>query len=422
MHLRKKGHLYMNYYDYHGQRAISPLADLPLPAAQPGEPALYLTEQSPEQTWASYRPTSPRQLSAGTSGISWLDPRRMNVPEPDLPYAARRALEEGRLQAVNLRHPRWREALAFSRPRPGKKRVNLLAVGDVGGTLLTALKLLGGDCISTVGICDLNEKAVERWTAEMGQIAWPWDYGALPEVEAVSPEQIFQCDVFLFAATRAVPPVGSAVADVRMAQYRANRPLVESFARRARECGFRGLFIVLSDPVDPLCQAAYRASNAGLDGHWDGLGLLPEQIQGFGLGVMNARAAYFAKADPRFASFLTEGRSFGPHGQGLVIANSVEHYDDALSRELTQQVLSANLRIRDLGFKPYVAPAVSSGAMQLLLTLRGQWHCGSVCLGGVWFGLRSRFTPAGLEIETLSLPQRLYDRLLETERTLAALA
>ena len=408
----------MNYYDYHGQRAISPLADLPLPSATPGEPELYLMERPPENSWAAYRPGSPRQLSAGECGVSWLDSRRMDVPEPDLPYAALQALEAGTLQAVNLRHPRWREALDFTRPRPGKKRVHLLAVGDVGGTLLTALKLLGGDCISAIGICDLNEKTVARWQAEMGQISWPWDYDALPEVEAVSSEHLFDCDVFIFAATKSIPAVGSSVADVRMAQYEANRPLVASFARQARETGFAGLFIVLSDPVDPLCRAAYQASNAGPDGHWDGLGLLPEQVQGFGLGVMNARAAYFAKEEPRFSSFLTEGRSFGPHGQGLVIANSVEHYDDAISRELTERVLTANLRIRELGFKPYVAPAVSSGAMQLLLTLRGQWHCGSVCLGGVWFGVRNRFTPAGLEIETLELPDALFTRLRETETLL----
>ena len=74
------------------------------------------------------------------------------------------------------------------------------------------------------------------------------------------------------------------------------------------------------------------------------MGLLPEQIQGFGLGVMNARAAYYAKRDPRFSRFLTEGRSFGPHGQDLVVADSIEHYDDALSRELTELTVTANLK------------------------------------------------------------------------------
>ena len=136
---------------------------------------------------------------------------------------------------------------------------------------------------------------------------------------------------------------------------------------------------------------------------------------------MNARAAYFAKRDDRFARFLTEGRSFGPHGRGLVIADSIRHYNDARSRELTELTETANLRLRELGCKPYVAPAVSSGALQLLLTLRGEWHCGSVCLGGVWFGVKNRYTQRGLEWETLSLPDALFVRLRETEAQLRAL-
>ena len=101
-----------------------------------------------------------------------------------------------------------------------------------------------------------------------------------------------------------------------------------------------------------------------------------------------------------------------------MIANSLSHYDDSLSQELTELVSTANLRIRELGYKPYVAPAISSGAMQLLLTLRGEWHCASVCLGNVWFGVRNRFASAGLEIETASLPAALFDRLRATERDL----
>ena len=366
---------------------------------------------------AAWRPTDPRQL-AGEPDVRWLDPRRIEAPPPALAEDQGAALAAGRLTAVNTRHPRHEAALDFIAPRAGKRRVHLLAVGDVGSTLLTALKLLGGDVISSIGIRDLDERTVARWTAEMGQIAWPWDYGALPEVEAVGPDRLFDCDVFLFAAAKSIPAVGGGVKDVRMAQLEANRPLAESFARQAREAGFRGLFVVLSDPVDPLCRAAWRASNLGPDGELDHLGLLPEQVQGFGLGVMNARAAYFAKRDPRFASFLTGGRTFGPHGKGLVVANDLERYDDALSQELTRLTLEANLRIRDLGFKPYAAPAVASGAMQLLLTLRGDWHCGSVDLGGVWFGCKNRFTPWGLEIETLALPEALFARLRETEAAL----
>ena len=412
----------MYYYRYEETVFASLLPDLPLETADrpaAGTPGLFLIDRDPVSGRSSFCVSDARQLTARTEDVSWLDPSRMGVPIPALPKRVQHTIDARLLRAVNIRHPRWRDFARLPDKQPsGRRRVNLLAVGDVGGTLLTALKLLGGDCIERIGICDLNQKAVSSWAAEMGQVSWPWDYDALPEVEPVAAEDLFRCDVFLFAATRGVPPVGGGVRDVRMAQFSANRPLVEQYALQARQAGFRGLFIVLSDPVDHLCKAAYLASNQGEDGRWDGLGLRAEQIQGFGLGVMNARAAYYAKQDPRFRSFLTDGRSYGPHGQGLVIANSLTHYDDGLSRELTDLVTTANLRIRELGFKPYVAPAISSGAMQLLLTLRRGWHCSSVAVGDVWFGVRNRLTAAGLEIETASLPAPLFDRLRETQTLL----
>lgn len=407
----------MNYYRVENKLAASFL-DLPLERAEAGVPELFLVCRELEVCRCAWRVTDGRQLTAAAEDTAWFDPRRMG-PAPDLPPQVASAIAAGKLTAVDVGHPRWREAVPA--PNGGKKRVHLLAVGDVGSTLLTALKLLGGDVVSSIGICDLNEKTVERWTTEMGQIAWPWDYDALPQVEAVAPEHLFACDVFIFAATKSIPAVGSAVKDVRMAQLEANKGIVAHYARAARAAGFKGLFMVLSDPVDQLCQAAYQASNRNEEGAWDGLGLLPEQVQGYGLGVMTARAAYYARQDRRFASYLTEGRSFGPHGRGLLIANSVEHYDDALSMELTEKTVTANLKMREIGFKPYVAPAVSSGAMQLLLTLRGQWHCGSVCLGGVWFGVRNRYTPHGLEVETLELPDALYARLRQTEEILRSI-
>ena len=132
----------------------------------------------------------------------------------------------------------------------------------------------------------------------------------------------------------------------------------------------------------------------------------------------NILAAYYAKRDPRFSKFLTEGRSFGPHGQELVIADSIENYDDALSRELTEKVVTANLEMRALGFKPFVAPAFSSGALSILLMLRGEWHCGSVYLGGAFMGVKNRYTPNGLETEILPLPDKLFERIRMAEETL----
>ena len=309
----------------------------------------------------------------------------------------------------------------LSLPRlPDKARVTLLALGDVGSTLLMGLRLLGGDVISSIGICDVRENVAARWEFELDQIAPP-EGEPLPEVDIIAPEQLFDGDVFLFCASRMIPDTSVVQGDVRMAQYGLNRELVGHYARMAREKQYRGLFVVVSDPVDPLCRWALRESNKNERGDYDGQGLSPAQIRGFGLGVMHARALYFARRDPRFASYLTEGRAFGPHGEDLVLANSLTHYDDALSRELTERVAHANLEMRKLGFKPYVAPALSSGALTLLALLRRQWHYASLYDGRVFMGRRSRLTDTDAETENVPLPEALEKRLAETRAKLDAI-
>ena len=75
--------------------------------------------------------------------------------------------------------------------------------------------------------------------------------------------------------------------------------------------------------------------------------------------------------------------------------------------------------MRELGFKPYAAPALSSGALSLLLTLRGEWHCGSVFLDGVYMGCKNRLTPAGIETELLPvMPEELFGHLVRARDNL----
>ena len=108
-----------------------------------------------------------------------------------------------------------------------------------------------------------------------------------------------------------------------------------------------------------------------------------------------------------------------PMARGLVIADSICHYHDDLSRELTRKVEQANLAVRSTGFKPYVAPALSSGALSLLATIRGEWHYSATFMGGVFMGAKNRLTPAGVEIERLVLPAALRLRLAESYEKLA---
>ena len=408
----------MYCYAYKSHTLCSPV---PLPYRE-----ISALPETGEVLWVFHRPplagrdtfpvTDPAQLTE-REGVASL----CAAPGPEgLPRELTNAIRAGRVRAVNLAHPRFEELMA-PLPRPEKVRVNLLALGDVGSTLLLGLRLMGGDVISSIGICDLREGVAQRWEFELNQIQLPGPYDALPPVEIVSPEQLFDGDVFLFCASRFVPDTAVKTGDVRMAQYRLNRELAALYAQKARQARYRGLFCVVSDPVDPLCRAVLTESNRAPSGEMDYQGLFSHQVRGFGLGVMNARAAYYARKDPRFASFLTEGRSFGPHGEDLVIANSIDRYDDRLSRLLTERTVHANLQMREMGFKPYVAPALSSGALSLLLCLRGQWHCSSTYLDGVFMGARNRVLPTGTELERLPLPRQLQDRLQTTMDRLRAI-
>lgn len=292
-------------------------------------------------------------------------------------------------------------------------RVNLVGLGDVGGTVLLGLKLLGKE-ISEIGIYDPNTAQCQRYALEMNQILPVTDGQALPPVVVRDADTLFDCDALLFTASLGVPAVGSAVKDVRMAQYARNRDMLAQYARAARESHFTGLFAQISDPVDHLCRAVFLASNRDERGNFDGCGLLPEQIQGYGLGVMHARAEYYAKQLD-----LPFGAVFGPHGQDLIVANAVdEQYDAVISQRLTQATVAANLDVRALGFKPYIAPGLSSAAISVLRTLRGEWHDGAVPFGGAYFGCRSRMTQQGVQLEQLPLDARLQMRMETVHRTL----
>ena len=211
--------------------------------------------------------------------------------------------------------------------------------------------------------------------------------------------------MFVFCASRGVPPVGSEAVDVRMVQFKGNAELIKGYASMAADYGFKGIFAVVSDPVDQLCATVLNESRGVL---------APEQIKGYGLGVMNARALYYSKRYEKFSMYLHEGRAFGPHGKDLVIANSILNYDNELSMELTKYAVEANLEVRKTGFKPYIAPALSSGAISIVYTLEGKYHYSSNYLAGVYMGAKNRNPPSGLDIEKINMPDMLFERIKKT--------
>lgn len=323
----------------------------------------------------------------------------------------------------NYNNPRWKDRLEWV--QPDKWKINIIGLGNVGGTMLTCLRLLGGEKIETIGIFDTNEKTVSRWEQEANQIIDGSNQRRLPPVKIIQPDEIFHADVVVFCISIGVPAPEKEVADVRMMQLEANSRIIKYYAQRARKVQFNGFFTVVSDPVDLLCQSAFLASNNNEEGKFDGKGLTPDQIRGFGLGVMHGRAAYYAQKNVKTEHYLKKGRAFGPHGKGLLIADDVEQYHQNISSLLTKKVLNANIELRKIGFKPYIAPAISSGALSLLDLINGQWQYSAGFLGGIYWGSRNRQTPVGMEWEQFALSKKLcldleqkYEQLTNQARSL----
>ncbi len=378
----------------------------------------FLKKTPPLLSRRSFLVTSPHLLFIDKEGVQLLLEDNKDYSN-ELPKWILEKIKNKLVVAINTTYPNWEEVLDISFKR--KWTINLLALGDVGSTLLIGLRLLGGNHIEKIGIYDRKENRLKRWEQELNQILPPTEPEAFPPIIPIPKEKLFQCDMFVFCASKEVPPVDSNVADVRMAQYEANSKIIKEYAVMARKHKFKGIFAVLSDPVDLLCKVAFLESNKDEKGNYDFMGLASNQIIGYGLGVMNARACYHAEKSRETLHFLKEGRVFGPHGEGLIVADSIINYNEELSEYLTAKTLNANKDIRKLGFKPYVAPSLSSGALSIIATIKGDWFYGSTYMGGAYMGSRCKFIDGQLEIEQLPLPEKLFEKIELTHERLVSI-
>lgn len=366
-----------------------------------------LTQINPLKSRRSFNISDSSLMFLKEEGIHLLQkPKKIDY---DLPIWLKESIEEKRITSLNTEYPNWQDMLTYE--FPSRWKINIIGLGDVGGTLLAGLRLLGGRYIKSIGIYDKNINAIKRWELEANQIFNPFTTQIYQEVYVLDEEEIFNCDLFVFCATVGVPPLGEEQEDVRMEQFEGNSKIISDYAQKAREKSFKGIFAVISDPIDLLCKSAFLASNKNKNGEFDFKGLSAEQIRGYGLGVMHARAVYYSKQFSETIKYSREGRSFGPHGRGLIIANSIEKYNKRLSEALTNQTLNANLEIRKTGHKPYVAPALSSGSFPLIATISGKWHYSATFIGGVFMGAKNRLHKSGTEIERLDLPAVLVEKI-----------
>ncbi|MCF6459787.1 lactate/malate family dehydrogenase [Clostridium sp. Cult3] len=371
----------------------------------------FLNSLDPKISRRSFLVNSPKLLFNEEEGIHLLLQDNEDYSDK-IPYWILERIHEGLVISINTKYPNWEEVLDFNREK--KWKVNLLALGDVGSTLAIGLRLLGGDCIGEIGLYDRNPHRLNRWIYELNQIRIPFDEKAFPPVKPLDESQLFDCNMFIFCASKGIPPVGSPVEDVRMAQFKSNSEIIKEYAILAREKAFKGIFAVVSDPVDLLCKVVFLESNKDKKENMDFKGIPSDRIIGYGLGVMNGRACFYAEKSQETLHYLDQGRVFGPHGKGLIVANSIDNYDEKLSQYLTEKTLKANKVVRSFGFKPYVAPSLSSGALSIIATIKQDWFYGSTYMGEAYMGSKCRLKGGQLELEQLNLPPNLFGKIKAT--------
>lgn len=285
-----------------------------------------------------------------------------------------------------------RELAAMAAPSPPSRSVGIIGLGRVGGVAAATLAAtsVGRSRVRELVLHDADAANLERWRLELGSIG-PWrGREVLPAVRVASPEELFrECDVVLFVAAQAVPPLG-VQGDVRLVQLAPNRAILRTYLGQALAAGFGGLFLVVSDPVDWLAQAAFVDSNTAADGAWTGAGLPPERVAGLGLGVMWARALAAARAAGCEARVRARGAAFGPHSVDVVAFDDLRRPDAELSARMTEAARRCNYLVRDLGFLPYVGPGVSSVALALPRLLAGREVPAASFVDGIYFGCPSR--------------------------------
>ncbi len=290
-------------------------------------------------------------------------------------------------------------------------RLSIIGQGDVGRTLAVGLKLLGGNVLSEIGIYDLDANRLIATEMELNQINAP-NFNAIPVV-IKDDNTLYDSDIIVFTAAKSVPPVGAkAEGDVRLQQLKGNAAILNSYIEQAVDKDYAGMFFIMSDPVDLLSQFACQRAAQLKSKHLTAL-----KFRGFGLGVMYARARYYAER-LNYHSFAEHGMVFGPHGQGLIAVDDSRAFNLQRSKILAEKALTANLAVRSAGQKPYIAPALSSGALSIIALLEGRWQHSAIAFGSVFLGLKNRMTANGIALATLPYNQQLEQWLQQTVKLL----
>ena len=221
----------MYYYKYNHKLLFSkfPIDDLETSLEADiinGDELYFLTRMDPLRSRRGFLITSPSQLEASREDLNILVSDDSNSSTQWLDEK----IKNGKVKAINISYPNWKDELSAP---PIKWRINVMALGDVGSNLSIGLRL--SQVNMEIGIFDRNPEKLQRWNYELNQIRIPFKEQALPKVRMLSEDELFDCDMFVFCASKGIPPVGMENVDVRMVQFEGNREIISKYGRLARE-------------------------------------------------------------------------------------------------------------------------------------------------------------------------------------------
>lgn len=258
-------------------------------------------------------------------------------------------------------------------PSEKLNKIAIIGLGNVGSTLLQGLVLSDPSLsrIEEIIILDTNQALLKRWEVECNQINSPQTNH--PKVTIGHTEDLSEVDMILFCVTSGVPKLGEEEkSDVRLSQFAGNSAILKSYLNSLMDAGYRGLFAVMSDPVDHLTRFALEYAKGKMD---------PSQFVGLGHGVMFARAHYLVPEKDKRYLWAT-----GTHGDLAFIIDDIRNFNEKESVRLTRETISLNIRVRELGYLPYVAPGMSSGVLSVISLLNGQPFFGALWNGKMVWG------------------------------------
>lgn len=181
-------------------------------------------------------------------------------------------------------------------------RVGLLGTGWVGSSV--AISVLHAGFASELLLADARSEVAEGEAMDLSQGA---SFYNTASVRAVAPDALFETDALVVAAGRGGKPGES-----RLDLLRENAATLAALGAKLR--GYRGLVVVVTNPVDVLTYVVARSS-----------GLPPERVIGTGTMLDTARLRQVIGQELRLDPHSVHAQVVGEHGDSEVVLWSSAH-------------------------------------------------------------------------------------------------